>query len=128
MSISKIQCGFVKKLALATLNFFKTAPEVFEDFIEMHFYHKEYRLTPLLIAAYGGDLNLFLQVQERTSNLNQTSTQYETLPIHLAAYRGHIELCRHLLEKSENKNPKGYKEFTTLHYAAVAGHLEGKKS
>ena len=62
-SISKIQAGFVKKLAMATLNFFKTVPRDLEDFIEIHyqiyFFPKKDQLTPLLIAAYEGDLNFF---------------------------------------------------------------------
>ena len=57
-SISKIQAGFVKKLATATLNFFKTVPRDLEDFIEIHyqiyFFPKKDQLTPLLIAAYEG--------------------------------------------------------------------------
>ena len=120
MSISKIKAGFVKKLAMATMNFFKTASV---DFRKGHFHPKKDRLTPLHIAAYDGDLNFFQKVKERTGNLDQNSTQSETSPIHLAAYRGHIALCRHLLAESENKNPFGKTGITTLHYAAIAGHL-----
>ena len=62
-SISKIQARFVKKLAMATLNFFKTVPRDLEDVIEIHhkiyFFPRKDQLTPLLIAAYDGDLNFF---------------------------------------------------------------------
>ena len=100
MSTSKIQARFVKKLALATLNFFETASLFFKNV----FSPMTKQLTPLLIAAYDGDLDFFRQVKERTSNLNHTSTQLDIYPIHVAARRGHIDLSRHLLEESENKN------------------------
>ena len=58
MSISKIKAGFVKKMAMATMNVFKTASV---DFRKGHFHPKNYQLTPLYIAAYGGDLNFFIK-------------------------------------------------------------------
>ena len=128
MSISKIQAGFVKKLAMATLNFFKTVPRDLEDFIEIHyqiyFFPKKDQLTPLLIAAYDGDLNFFQQVKERKTNLKPSLIQSEYSPIHLAAFRGHITLCRHLLGELENKNAIAKNGLTALDYAAMAGHLE----
>jgi ankyrin repeat protein len=110
MSTSKIEARFVKKLATAVLKFFKTAKQ----------------LTPLLIAAYDGNLDFFQKVKERTGNLNlnHTSTYPEISPIHLVAYRGLIELCRHILKESENKNIIGKYGLTSLHYAALAGHFE----
>ena len=92
MSISKIQARFVKNLAKATLNFFKTAPV----FMKSNFSPTTKKLTPLLIAAYNGNLDFFRQVKERTKNLNHSPTQADISPIHLAAYRGHIEISRHL--------------------------------
>ena len=119
-STSKIQARFVKKLAMATLNFFKTASIFMID----SFSPTINQLTPLQIAAYDGDVDFFRKVKERTTNLNLTSTHLEVDPIHLAAYRGHIELCRHFLEESENKNFIGKSQSTSLHYAALGGHFE----
>ena len=128
MSISKIQARFVKKLAMATLNFFKTAPRDLEDVIDVHlkifFFPREDQLTPLLIAAYNVDLSFFQQVKERTTNLKPPMTESDASPIHLAAFGGHITLCRHLLVELENKNSITKNGLTTLDYAAVAGHLE----
>ena len=128
MSISKIQARFVKKLAMATLNFFKTVSRDLEDVIEIHhkiyFFPRKDQLTPLLIAAYNGDLSFFQQVKERTTNLKPPMTESDASPIHLAAFGGHITLCRHLLGELENKNSIAKNGLTTLDYAAVAGHLE----
>ena len=55
ISISKIQARFVKNLAVATLKFFKTAPV----FMKNHFSPPTKKLTPLLIAAYDGNLDFF---------------------------------------------------------------------
>ena len=120
MSTSKIQARFVKKLAMATLNFFKTASVFMID----SFSPTINQLTPLQIAAYDGDVDFFRKVKERTTNLNLTSTHLEVDPIHLAAYRGHVELCRHFLEESENKKIIGKCQSTSLHYAALGGHFE----
>ena len=59
-AISKTPTGFVKKLAMAVFNFFKS---VSNHFLKIHFCPKEDKfspLTPVLIAAYDGDINLFL--------------------------------------------------------------------
>ena len=120
-AISKTPIEFVRKLAMAALNFFKTASEDIKDFIEVDFHpwNKE-QLTPLHIAAYDGDLNFFQEVKKITFTINQYLKQSRIAPIHLAAYRGHLALCRQLLEDwNENKIP-----CAVLHYAAVAGHLE----
>ena len=115
MSISKKPTGFVKKLAMAVLTYFS---EEFEGDGDL----PNEQLTPLIIAAYDGDVNLFQQVKENTFDLNQTSSKFDMRrkrplisiklhqelmcrsPINIAAYKGHIELCRHLLNESEDKN------------------------
>jgi hypothetical protein len=102
-AISKTSTGIVKKLAMAVFTFFKTASN---RFLKIHFCPKEDKfspLTPVLIAAYDGDLNLFQQMDEKTSDANQAKS--ETSPIHLAAFRGNMAICRLLLNESENKNP-----------------------
>ena len=78
------------------------------------------QISPLLIAAYDGEISFFQQIKEKTSDPNNTSAQSEMLPIHLAANRGHIEL----LQDSKNKNHYGKYGVTPLHFAALAGHLE----
>jgi hypothetical protein len=121
-AISKTPTGFVKKLAMAVFTFFKT---VSSRFLKIHFCPKEDKfspLTPVLIAAYDGDKNLFLQMVEKTSDANQAKS--ETSPIHLAAFRGNMTICRLLLNESRNKNPYGKQGLSTLHYAALGGHLE----
>ena len=117
-AISKTPTGFVKKLAIAVFIFFKT---VSNGFLKIHFCPKEDKfspLTPILVAAYDGDLNLFQYMDEKTSGANQAKS--ETSPIHLAAYRGNMTICRLLLDESDNSK----QGLTTLHYAALAGHLD----
>ena len=86
-SISKTPIEFVRKLAMAALNFFKTASKDIEDFIEVDFHpwNKE-QLTPLHIAAYDGNLNFFQEVKKITFTINQYLKQSQIAPIHLAAY------------------------------------------
>ena len=107
---------------MAVFTFFKT---VSNRFLKIHFCPKEDKfspLTPILIAAYDGDLNLFQHINEKTADTNQAKS--ETSPIHLAAYRGNMTICRLLLNESDNKNPYSKQGLTILHYAALAGHLE----
>ena len=125
-SISNTPIEFVRKLAMAALNFFKTASEDIEDFIEVHFHPRNKEpLTPLHIAAYDGDLNFFQEVKKITFTINQNLNQSQIAPIHLAAYRGHIALCKQLLEEWDKIwDTYGKYEAVGLLYAAVAGHLE----
>ena len=65
-AISKTPTGDVKKIALAVLKFFHTESE---EFIKMNFCLNEDQLpqlTPLIIAAYDGDLNLFEKMIQKT--------------------------------------------------------------
>ena len=89
-----------------------------------HFIRKHFQLTPLMIAAYDGDLNFFQQARKKTFDPNQTLKKSVTSPIHLAAYGGNIELYRQLLQESDNKNNYGKHAITPLHYSAGMGHLE----
>ena len=70
-AIARTPVEFVRKLAMAALNFFKTASEDIKDFIEVNFHpwNKE-QLTPLHIAAYDGDLHFFLEVKKITFTIN----------------------------------------------------------
>ena len=116
ISISKTPAGFVKKLAMAVLTYCNEEEED-EEFPENG------QLTPLIIAAYDGDVNFFQQVKEKTFNLNQTSSGFDTSPINIAAYKGHIALCRHLMNESEDKifNKDGE---NPLLISAAFGHFE----
>ena len=121
MAISKTPAEFIKKLAVAVMTFFKTMSKTF---MKIHFSPEKYQLTPLLIAAFDGEISFFKQIKEKTFDPNKISTQSETSAIHLAAYRGHIEICQHLLQDSKNENHCGKFGTTPLHFAALAGHLE----
>ena len=121
-AIHKTPTGVVKKLALAVLNFFSTESD---QFIKIHFCLNEEQLsllTPSLICAYDGDLNLFEEMNQKTSLPNQAKA--DTSPIHLAAYRGNMAICRLILNRTGNENPKGKYGATTLQYAACSGSLE----
>ena len=81
-AISQTSAGIVKKLAIAVFTFFKTE---FKSFIEIHFSLKGDQsplFTPVLIAAYDGDLNFFQQMNEKSSDLKQP--QSKTKPIQFA--------------------------------------------
>ena len=118
ISISKTPAGFVKKLAMTVLTYFKEVadPENEESDPEND------QLTPLDIAAYDGDVNFFQQVKEKTFDQNQTLSQLDT-SINLAAYKGNIALCRHLMNESEDKNFNKDGENPLL-YSVFSGHLE----
>ena len=113
-AISKTPCGIVKKLATAVITFLKRDSDYFKT---PHITMKKEHLTPLLIAAYDGDLDFFQKLNEKNSDPNQTKS--EISPIHFAAYRGNLTLCKLLLNESENKNSCGI-----LHFAALGGNLE----
>ena len=121
MAISKTPAKFLKKLAMAVVTFFKTMSK---KFFEIHFHPEKDQISPLLIAAYDGEISFFQQIKEKTSDPNNISAKSEMLPIHLAANRGHIELCQQLLQDSKNENHYGKYGVTPLHFAALAGHLE----
>ena len=55
-AIYKSPCRIVKKLAMADVTFIK---KDLDYFMQFHFYIKKDQLTPLLIAAYDGDLMFF---------------------------------------------------------------------
>ena len=98
-AISKKSCGIVKKLATAVITFIKRDSDYF---MTPHFSMRKEQLTPLLIAVYDGDLDLFQKINENTSDANPTRS--EISPINFAAYRGNLTLCKLLLNESRNKN------------------------
>ena len=121
-AIYKTPTEVVQNLALAVVNFFNTESE---EFIKDNFCLNEEQLpqlTPSIIAAYDGDLKLFEEINQKTSDHHQALA--DTSPIHLAAYRGNLAICKLLFNSTGNKNPKGSYGATTLQYAACSGSLE----
>ena len=116
-AILKTNAEFLKKLAMALFNFIKLESD---DLIKTHF--QEDALTPVLIAAYDGDVCFFEQIKDKTLDTIQTNAKISSL--NLAAYKGNFALCNLLLNKLENKNPNGKYGATSLMYAACSGNLE----
>ena len=122
-ALSKTPAGFIKKLAMAVFTIFKTESD---QCWKIYFLHNQDHFTPVFVSAYDGDLDLFQQMIQKTSESNKTQskTSRPTSPIHLAAKIGNLAICKLLLHESEIRNPSWRYDTKILHYAAKSGNLE----
>ncbi|XP_061190120.1 putative ankyrin repeat protein RF_0381 [Saccostrea echinata] len=76
-------------------------------------------------AAYSGNTQLFVILQENGVNVQAKSNKGET-PLHVASEQSKIDLCRHLLKTSENEDLvkiKDKDDMSVLHSAAASGYI-----
>lgn len=83
----------------------------------------ENRLSPLMKAAWEGELEIARLLVEKGANVNYSNQDKET-PLHQAIGREQVELVRFLIEKGAGVNVADVRSFTPLHKAAAAGNVE----
>ncbi|MDR2838307.1 MAG: ankyrin repeat domain-containing protein [Azonexus sp.] len=74
----------------------------------------------LLIGAWEGNIDLMRLFISRGADINQTNAHGETA-LTLAAWRGQLAAARWLIERSARVNSPA-RQWSPLHYAALAGH------
>ena len=82
-----------------------------------------YGITPLMLAAEYGHLNIIQLLMNLTENPNAPRNDGLT-PIHCAAYAGCLEIVRLLMNSTTNPNAPNNDGYTPIHHAATKGHLE----
>ena len=80
-------------------------------------------ITPLMLAAEYGHLNIIQLLMNLTENPNAPRNDGLT-PIHCAAYAGCLEIVRLLMNSTTNPNAPNNDGYTPIHHAATKGHLE----
>jgi ankyrin repeat protein len=83
----------------------------------------ENRLSPLMKAAWEGELEIASYLIEKGANVNFSNQDKET-PLHQAIGREQVDLVRLLIEKGAKVNVADVRSFTPLHKAAAAGNVE----
>ena len=86
-------------------------------------YLEKWESSPLLFAAYRGNLAAYQLIMENIENKNPQNV-YKLTPLHVAARNGHFFVCELIINNILEKNPRDQKSgWTPLHCAAQNGHL-----
>ena len=80
-------------------------------------------LTPLHVAAYSGQMDLYKNISEMSSEKYPKDDKGQ-VPLLYAAFCGHLEICKHIMRDIENKNPTSNNGNTPLHFAAANGYIK----
>src|SRR5687768_14950240 len=82
----------------------------------------EHKITPLMKAAWDGELEIAEFLLESGANVQATDESGET-PLYSAIKRGRVEIAQILIDRGAKVNIKDVRQFTPLTTAAAAGEL-----
>ena len=79
--------------------------------------------TPLLWAAYNGNVNIAKLLVAKKAAINQKNKPYGNATLHLAALQGHVVLAKMLIDNGADINQKNFAGLTPLYLAKECNQL-----
>lgn len=80
--------------------------------------------TPLLMAVYGGHLEVVKYLVSRGADINAFDTTYRYTPLHAAAYVDNTDIAEYLVSKGADVDVKTAAGETPLYLAANSGNVD----